>query len=102
MPSTSRAGAPDPRRFLYHYRAAVTAVHDGDTCTVDLDLGLGVWARGEKVRLNRINAPELSTRRGPAARAFLAKLLAGKTVVLHTIKDRREKYGRFLGEIWVE
>lgn len=25
---------------LYHYRARVTAVHDGDTCTVDIDLGL--------------------------------------------------------------
>ncbi len=44
---------------LYHYRAVVVSVYDGDTCTVDIDLGLNTWVRGEKLRLYRINAPEL-------------------------------------------
>jgi len=43
-------------RTLYHYKAIVTSVYDGDTCTVDIDLGLSAWIRGEKLRLNRINA----------------------------------------------
>ena len=47
---------------LYYYRAVVVSVYDGDTCTVDIDLGLNTWVRGEKLRLYRINAPEL---RGP-------------------------------------
>lgn len=35
---------------LYHYRAEVVSVYDGDTCTLDIDLGMDVWIRGaEKV-----------------------------------------------------
>ncbi len=26
--------------YLYHYNAKVISVYDGDTCTVDIDLGL--------------------------------------------------------------
>ncbi len=90
---------------LFHYRAHVTAVYDGDTCTADIDLGLGVWLRGEKLRLNRINAPELrgaDDAKGKAARDYLKSLVYGKDVLLQTIKDRREKYGRYLAEIWLE
>ena len=102
MPSTPVAFAPTQ---LFQYRALVTAVYDGDTCTVDVDLGLGVWVRGEKLRLHRINAPELhgrSAKRGRAARDHLRSLVEGKEVLLQTIKDRREKYGRYLAEIWLE
>lgn len=89
---------------LYHYRAHVVEVYDGDTCTVDIDLGLHVWTRGEKVRLNRINAPEV---RGPEkeagikSRDFLRSLILDKDLILETIKDKDEKYGRYLGELWV-
>jgi endonuclease YncB( thermonuclease family) len=31
----------------------------------------------------------------------LAGLILGKEIILGTIKDRREKYGRYLGEIWL-
>ncbi len=44
---------------LYNYKAVVKSVYDGDTCTVDIDLGLGTWVHGEKLRLYRINAPEV-------------------------------------------
>lgn len=81
------------------------AVYDGDTCTVDIDLGMFTWIRGEKLRLCRINAPEL---RGPErptgipARDHLRKLILGKNVILQTIKDCKGKYGRYLAEIWIE
>ena len=68
------------RGLLYHYRAVVTAVHDGDTCTVDIDLGLSLWVRGENVRLHRINAPELTGAerpKGEKAREALKKLVLG-------------------------
>jgi len=95
----------DINNRLYHYRARVTDVYDGDTCTVEIDLGLATWIRGEKLRLLRINAPELKGRdktRGIAARDHLRKLVLNKNVLLQTIKDKREKYGRYLAEIWIE
>lgn len=98
------AAASQPSAALYHYRARVTAVHDGDTCTVDIDLGLTMWKHGEVVRLARIDAPELrgrSARAGARSRDHLKALIEGKEIVLATIKDKREKYGRYLGELWV-
>ena len=32
---------------LFHYTAFVQSVYDGDTCRVDIDLGLGIWLRNE-------------------------------------------------------
>ena len=44
---------------LYFYKANVTSVYDGDTITADIDLGLGVFIKKQKLRLSRIDAPEL-------------------------------------------
>ncbi len=90
---------------LYHYRAVVQAVYDGDTCTVDIDLGLRTWIRGEKIRLYGINAPELrgaEREAGLRARDFLRSLIDGKEVFIQTAKDKKEKYGRYLGNIWLK
>ncbi|HNB53250.1 MAG TPA: thermonuclease family protein [Anaerolineales bacterium] len=88
---------------LYHYRALITDVYDGDTCTANIDLGLNTWIHGEKLRLYRINAPELRGEERPAglrSRDFFRALIEGKEVTIQTIKDRKEKYGRYLAEIW--
>ena len=61
-------------KVLYHYKAKVVNVYDGDTCNVDIDLGLHTWIKGEKIRLTRINAPELrgtEKTKGLKSRAFL-------------------------------
>lgn len=90
---------------LYHYRALVTKVYDGDTCTVDIDLGLGSWIRGEKVRLYRINAPEVRGAERPAglrSRDFLRSKILDKEVLLETVKDKKGKYGRYLADIWLK
>ena len=87
---------------LYHYKAFVTQVYDGDTVTVDIDLGLHTWMKGEKLRLYRINAPELrgeEKEAGKISRDYLKKLVWKKELVIETIKDKREKYGRYLAEI---
>ena len=94
-----------PKLSLYHYRATIVSVYDGDTCTVDIDLVLSASIRGEKLRLIRINAPELRGSERPEglkSRDHLRDLILGKVVLLQTIKDRREKYGRYLAEIWLE
>jgi len=90
---------------LYHYTAHVLSVYDGDTCRVDIDLGLGIWIRNEKLRLARINAPELTGDTkvaGMASRDALRELIDGKEIIIETIKDQRGKYGRYLAEIWLE
>lgn len=89
---------------LYHYSANVTAVYDGDTITVDIDLGLHTWVKGEKIRFNRINAPELKgteKTQGLKSRDYLKSLILGKDIIIETIKDKQEKYGRYLGEVWL-
>lgn len=90
---------------LYHYRALVIGVYDGDTCTVDIDLGLFTWLKSQKLRLHRINAPEMrgeEKEAGTPSRDFLRSLILDKKIVVETLKDDTEKYGRYLAEIWLE
>ena len=89
---------------LYYYKANITAVYDGDTCTANLDLGLSTLRIGEKIRLSRINAPEVrgsSRQQGLISRDFLRNLILNKDILVQTIKDKKGKYGRYLGEIWL-
>ena len=93
------------KHTLYNYKAIVTSVYDGDTCTVDIDLGLHTWIRGEKLRLHRINAPELRGKERPKgilSRDFLKSKIEDKEITIETIKDKKGKYGRYLAEIWLE
>lgn len=89
---------------LYNYRAQVRSVYDGDTCTVDIDLGLGVWLRGEKLRLYGINAPELIGEERPQgikARDFLRSLIDDREIIIRTYRDKKGKYGRYLAELFI-
>ena len=52
---------------MYEYRAFVTKVYDGDTITVDIDLGFGVQLKKQSIRLSGINAPEV---RGPSRKRY--------------------------------
>jgi len=89
---------------LYHYKAEVISVYDGDTITVMIDQGMKHFAR-VKVRMIGINTPELRTKdldekaRGYAAKDYLKSRIEGKTVVVHTVK--KGKFGRWLGVIWL-
>ena len=90
---------------LYFYKAVISSVYDGDTCTADIDLGLSVTVKGEKLRLSRINAPEVrgeSRSRGILSRDFLREKIEGKEVIIQTFKDSKGKYGRFIAEIMLE
>lgn len=73
------------------YPGIVDDVHDGDTVNVRLDLGfdLTVYAR---CRIVGINAPELSTPEGRAARDYARALLPIDTPVLVTSRGW-DKYG---------
>jgi micrococcal nuclease len=90
---------------MYTYKAAVIAVTDGDTIVVDIDLGFGVWLRKQSIRMAKINAPELrgaTIEAGNKSKEFLKGLILNKWVTIRTEKDRKEKYGRWLGTILLE
>jgi endonuclease YncB( thermonuclease family) len=88
--SLSRAAAVGP---AYTYAAMVIAVHDGDTITVSIDLGLHVMLFGQQVRLLGCNARELGMPGGLEAREHLRALLPlpPATVTIRTVKP--DKFG---------
>ena len=91
--------------FLYQYRAIVVYVYDGDTITCNIDLGLNTWVHHEKLRLARINTPELKgseREAGLRSRDFLRESIHEKEIMIHTAKDKKGKYGRYIAEVWLE
>lgn len=87
---------------MYSYRAAVAELHDGDTFTLYIDLGLNVKLDDQKLRLAHANAPELDTDAGKAALAWVKdRMPRGTLVTIDTKKAEgdREKYGRWLAEV---
>jgi micrococcal nuclease len=97
------------RSKLYFYAAQVTDVYDGDTITVDIDLGLGLWRHDQRVRLWKINTPEVrgpEREQGLRVRDIVREMVLGKEILLRTILDRHgvdstEKFGRLLGEVLI-
>lgn len=84
---------------MYEYEIAeVLDVHDGDTCHVRIDLGLHIFVDAH-IRLAHINAPELHEAKGAEAQRRFAELLTATPLQINTIRDRTEKYGRWLGVI---
>ena len=85
---------------LYTYKARVEEVTDGDTLKVDFHLGLGN-RKGETIRLNHIDCPELDTPEGKAAKRFVERELSGtEFITLKSVKTRKEKWGRYLGDVF--
>lgn len=87
---------------MYEYSAKVVKVYDGDTITVDVDLGFGVWMHKQKIRLVGINTPEVrgeEREEGLKSRDWLREQILDKLITLRTAKDRKGKYGRWLGAV---
>lgn len=75
---------------MYQYNAVVTAVHDGDTFTADIDLGFYVHTI-QHIRLAGLNAIELKDPGGAEALANLSTIILNRTVILNTVKI--DKFG---------
>ena len=91
--------------YLYLYSATCTAVYDGDTITVDIDLGFGNIMQGQKLRLYCIDAPEMrgaEKAAGKVTRDWLRARILGKKITIRTFKDKTGKYGRWLAEVFGE
>ncbi len=77
--------------------ATVVSVVDGDTAHLALDLGWHISLTA-RVRVAGINAPELNTAAGVAAKAFAETLLPPGAAVLFQ-SHSLDKWGRPLGSI---
>jgi micrococcal nuclease len=95
---------------MYEYRVKkVTKILDGDTIDVDLDLGFSISYSG-RVRLSGVDTPESRTRDlnekkfGIEAKDYVKSLIDNaKLVVIKTEKpDSSEKYGRILGQVFLD
>ena len=73
----------------------VVAVTDGDTIKV-----LDANNVSHKIRLSGIDAPEKSQPFGGASRKHLESMVAGKQVLVRSVKH--DRYGRVLGNVWVQ
>jgi len=90
---------------MYEYRAFVRKIYDGDTITVDIDLGFDIVLKAQKIRLLRINTPEVRGEQRPEglkSRDALRQRIGNKWIKIKTEKDKKGKFGRWLGEIWFE
>ena len=105
--------APPSENDLYTYKARPVRVVDGDTVILDIDLGCGMWLRGERCRLLGINAPEPHTdtrHEGLRSTQHLKELLCMDIAVkmypveilVRTHKDKKGKWGRWLVELWTQ
>jgi len=81
----------------------VTKVVDGDTVYGDVDLGFNIGFKKMEFRLSGINTPETkgATREaGLTSKKFVEDAILNKEVIIVTKKDGKEKYGRYLTEIF--
>lgn len=87
---------------MYKYNAKVTQVYDGDTITVEIDLGFKIVFE-LKLRLARINTPEIRGKEkveGKIVRDIVREMILDKMVVIHT--DKKGKFGRYIAEVFVK
>ena len=81
----------------------VIRVVDGDTVYGDVDLGFNVGNKKMEFRLAKINTPEIkgTTREaGLTSKQYVEDKIMGKEVIIVTKKDTKEKYGRYLAEVF--
>jgi micrococcal nuclease len=86
---------------MYEYLVRTVRVIDGDTLRAGVDLGCDVMIN-LTLRLARLDAPEIKEPGGLEARDFLADRVNRGPFHIRTIKDRRERYGRYLAEVLVD
>lgn len=108
--SARRAQRARPGNAVVEYAGTLDRVIDGDTCVLllsrsfDIDMGFGehdkiTRSQEQRVRLARINAPEMSTPKGPAAQNELLRLL--QLGPIRVSSHGLDKYGRLLAELFV-
>ena len=94
---------------MYEYKATVKRIIDGDSLVLDIDLGFYMFMNETKIRLYGLDTPEMNSE-DPllrlqaimATRYLYDNLQVGDKVIIKTVLDKREKYGRLLGTIFTK
>lgn len=94
---------------MYTYKAKIINIVDGDTIDVMVDLGFDIHHE-VRLRLNGIDTPEIRTKDlqekelGLKAKQFIQDLCEKYKYecIVKTIKDKKGKFGRYLGDIYFE
>ena len=91
---------------MFTYAAKLIEVIDGDTVDLLIDLGFGVHVK-ERCRLYGIDAPEMPTEAGKAAKAYLESLIGASSELFVATrkmprkpKEKTDKYGRYLAVLY--
>lgn len=96
--------------LLYEYRADVLKVIDGDTMDLQISVGFGIYVQ-HRCRLLGVDAYETKPIRhntdeqvelGKKLKEQMKEMLEGKSVLIHTVKDRGDKYGRYLVDMYLD
>lgn len=97
-----------PLQPAFLYKAEVDHVVDGDTISFDISLGFDVWVHDKSIRLLGVFAPETKSgtaeekAKGKLVMDYVSSLLKDKKfVIIKTEKDKTDKYGRYLGTVWI-
>lgn len=90
----------------YIYAAEYVKNYDGDTITLKIDLGFKA-SFTRHVRLANVDTPELRGIHADPIPARKAKdavhdMLVGRPIVIHNVKGRKGKYGRYLATLFVK
>lgn len=88
---------------MYEYKAKIISVYDGDTVTAIAELGFHASMK-IKIRLVGIDTPEIrgeEREQGLISKDRMVELILDKEVIVKTYKDKKGKYGRWLGEIYL-
>ena len=91
--------------MMYHYKALVTRVVDGDTVDVNIDLGFNLVHMKQRIRLFGVDAPELKGADkldGLSAKSWLQAQIENKEIDLISLEHKKGKYGRWLGIICMD
>ncbi len=82
----------------YVFKAEVLRVVDGDTLLMDVGCGFNVKVR-QKIRLAKLDAPEMGSKKGAASLAYVRDRLAeARAVVVKT--EGMDDYGRYVGHVF--
>jgi micrococcal nuclease len=96
-------------KIMYHYKAKVERVVDGDTFDVVIDLGFKITTN-QRIRMAKINTPETYNvkkdseeyQKGLASNQYMEHRLAANNFLIELETEKAtEKYGRYLGTIWL-
>lgn len=87
------------------YFAKVLRVIDGDTIIVEFSCPVCCMKSEQRVRLARIDAPELDGPRNPQAawsKQHLDEMIGGKVVELSICQKWPDRYGRVISEVIID